>query len=213
DVVVDWPPPRRPRRRLGLLILALLAAIVLGGGTAVSYYVEALWFDSLGYAAVFWRTLNFQSVIFVAFAVTTFFALLGGFLALKPERLGEFSSLIINGQPFKLPVEPVLKLIALGLSLAIAAATGAGMMAEWSTLALYWYAPTTAGTADPVLGRPISFYLFALPVWQLISGWILTLAVILCAVAAFFLFVSGGTGVLPRQRGFYSLCAHWREMA
>jgi hypothetical protein len=49
DVVVDWKPPRRPPRRSGrVLVLALLAAIVLGGGTALSYYVEALWFGSLG---------------------------------------------------------------------------------------------------------------------------------------------------------------------
>jgi uncharacterized protein len=210
DVVVDWPPPRRPRRRVGLLILAILAAIVLGGGTAVSYYVEALWFESLGFAAVFWKTLNLQSLFFVGFALITFLVLYGGFLALKPERLGEFSSIIINGQPLRLPVEPVLKLIAVGLALAIAAATGAGMMAEWSTLALYWYAPQTAGMADPVFGHPISFYLFALPVWQLISGWILTLAVILCAVAAFFLFVSGGARVLTRRRGFDPMSTHWR---
>ena len=87
------------------------------------------------------------------------------------------------------------------------------MMAEWSTLALYWYAPTTAGIADPVFGRPISFYLFALPVWQLISGWVLTLAVILCAVAAFFLFVSGGGRLLTRRRGFDPLATHWRGMS
>src|SRR4029453_18356390 len=198
---------------VGLFVLAILAALVLGGGTAVSYYVEALWFESLGFAAVFWKTLNLQSLIFLGFALVTFLVLYGGFLGLEPERIGEFSSLIINGQPLRLPVEPVLKLIAVGLSLAIAAATGASMMAEWSTLALYWYAPKTTGVADPVFARPISFYLFALPVWQLISGWILTLAVILCAVAAFFIFVSGGARVLTRRRGFDPLSSHWRGMS
>ena len=71
EVVVDWrpPPPRRPQRRGGrLLVLAVLAAIVLGGGTALSYYVEALWFESLGYSAVFWKTLNVQAATFIAFA-------------------------------------------------------------------------------------------------------------------------------------------------
>ena len=118
ETVVDWrpPPPRRPRRRGGrLLVLAVLAAIVLGGGTALSYYVEALWFDSLGYSAVFWKTLNVQAAIFVGFALVTFAVLYGAFLALKPARLGEIAggTIIINGQPLKLPVEPVLKLIAL----------------------------------------------------------------------------------------------------
>src|SRR5207245_8075396 len=68
----------------------------------------------------------------------------------------------------------VLRLIALGVSLAIAAAAGAGMMAEWSTLALYWYAPSATGTVDPIFGRPLNFYLFTLPAWQLIAGWLTT---------------------------------------
>ena len=47
-------PPRRRRRFL--LILAVLAAIVFGGRTALSYYVDVLWFGSLGYGDVFWKT-------------------------------------------------------------------------------------------------------------------------------------------------------------
>ena len=50
-------------------------------------------------------------------------------------------------------------------SLVIAVVTGAGMMAEWPTFALYWYAPAPAPAAvvDPIFGRPITFYLFTLP--------------------------------------------------
>src|SRR3954465_3377758 len=127
---IDWPPPRRPRRRGRLFILAVVAVAVLGGGTALSYYVDALWFGSLGYSDVFWRTLNIQAAVFSVFAAITFLILYGSFLVLKPARLGEFAgAILVNGQPLKLPVEPVLKLIALGVSLAIAAATGAGLMA------------------------------------------------------------------------------------
>ena len=184
---IDCPPPRRPRRRGRLLILAVLAAVVLGAGTALSYYAEALWFDSLGYGDVFWKTLNVQATVFIGFAAITFLVLYGSFRALKPSDLGDLASgtIIINGQPVRLPVEPVLRLIALGVSLAIAAATGAGMMAQWPTLALYWYGgaslgPQAAASAvvDPIFGRPLHFYLFTLPAWQLIAGWLMTLAVI-----------------------------------
>src|SRR3979409_2307831 len=108
--------------------------MLLVGGTALSYYVDALWFDSLGYADVFWKTLNLQASVFAAFAALTFLVLYGSFPARKPAHLADFAgggTIIINGQPVKLPVEPVLRLIALGVSLAIAAATGAGMLAEW----------------------------------------------------------------------------------
>jgi uncharacterized membrane protein (UPF0182 family) len=205
---IDWPPPRRPRRSGRLILLAILAVLIFSGGTALSYYVDALWFESLGYAEVFWKTLGLQSGIFTGFAAITFLVLYGSYLALKPARLGEIAggAILINGRPVRLPVEPVLRLIALGVSLAIAAATGAGMMAEWPTLALYWYAPNGAtGPADPIFGRPLTFYLFTLPAWQLLAGWLMTLTVIVCALAAFFLVIAGGsrvfTGVFTGRRG------------
>src|SRR5450759_3426111 len=127
---IDWPPPRPPKRRGRLFVLAVLAVLFLGAGTALSYYVDALWFSSLGYADVFWKTLNLQGAVFAGFALVTFLVLYGSFLALKPARLGELAGLpiMINGQPIKLPVEPVLKLVALAAAVVIALATGAGMM-------------------------------------------------------------------------------------
>jgi uncharacterized membrane protein (UPF0182 family) len=219
DVVVDWPPPRRPRRFGPVLLFALIVAALLGAGTALSYYVDALWFDSLGYAQVFWTTLNLQAAIFCGFAATTFLALYGAFIALKPARLDDFTggAVLINGQPLRLPVEPVLKLIALGVSVAVAAITGAGMMAEWSTLALYWYAPRSTAIADPIFGRPITFYLFTLPAWQLITAWLMTLALITCGMAVFFIVITGGTRmlnrVLTRRRNLDAPTAPWRGLS
>ena len=154
---IDWPRPRSPgRRRRLLLILAVLAGIVFGGWNTLSYYVDVLWFGSLGYGDVFWKTLRLQSEIFTAFAAVTFLILYGSFLALKRAHLPDLpgnQTIFIGGQVVRLPVEPVLRLIALGVSLVIAAATGAGVMADWPTLALFWYAtPTTAGVVDPIFG-------------------------------------------------------------
>src|SRR5712692_5980792 len=162
---IDWSPPHPPRRRRRFfLILAVLAGIVFGGRTALSYYVDVLWFGSLDYRDVFWKTLSLQSGIFAAFAAATFLILYGSFLALKRAHLPDLPSghtIFIGGQPLKLPVEPVLRLIALGLSLAIAVATGAGMMLEWPTIALFRYAPHNAGGfVDPVFGKPLNFFLF-----------------------------------------------------
>jgi uncharacterized membrane protein (UPF0182 family) len=196
---IDWPPPRPPKRRGRLFFLALLVALLFGGGTSLTYYVDALWFASLGFSAVFWKTLNLQAMIFIGFGGATLAVLYGSFLALKPARLGELAggTILINGQPMKLPVEPVLKLIALGLSVVIALATGAGMMAQWPALALYWYAPAdVAGAVDPIFLKPIGFYLFTLPAWQLIAGWLMTLAVIACAIAIVFIALTGGGRVL-----------------
>ncbi|MFZ0310934.1 MAG: UPF0182 family protein [Candidatus Sulfotelmatobacter sp.] len=198
---IDWPTAPTARRRRSLfLILAVLAAIFFGGRTALSYYVDVLWFGSLGYGDVFWRTLTLQWGIFAGFTAATFVILYGAFLALKRAHLPDLPgghTIFIGGQPLKLPVEPVLRLIGLGVSLVIAAATGAGMMAEWPTLALFWYAPRAAGgVVDPIFGKPLNFFLFTLPAWQLIAGWLLTLAVIACLLAVFFILITGGGRVL-----------------
>jgi uncharacterized membrane protein (UPF0182 family) len=200
---IDWPPPllgRPRRRRRFLLVLVGLAVIFFGGRAVLSYYVDVLWFRSLGYEDVFWKTLNLQWEIFAAFAAATFLILYGSFLALKRAHLPDLPegrTILIGGQPVKLPVEPVLRLIALGVSLVIAAASGAAMIGEWSTLALFWYAPRTNGSpAEAIFGKPLNFFLFALPAWELIAGWLLTLAAILCALAGFFILIAGGARVL-----------------
>jgi uncharacterized membrane protein (UPF0182 family) len=217
---IDWPPPRRPRRRRGLPIaLGVFAVLMLGGGTVLSYYVDALWFESLGVADVFWTTLRLQGQTFTFFFVATFLALYGAYLALKPATLGELAGLpiLINGQPIKLPVEPVIRIAALGGAFVIAAATGAAMMSNWNLLALYWQSGTAAvraagaATADPIFGRPLSFYLFTLPAWQLVSGWLMTLSVLVGAIAVFFVVISGGTRMLGHRRD--TLTPAWRGLS
>jgi uncharacterized protein len=215
---IDWSgmhaPPRR--RRFFLLILGALAVIVLGGRAALSYYVDVLWFESLGYRDVFWKTLGLQWGIFAAFAAATFLILYGSFLALKRAHLPDLPSghtIFVGGQPLRLPVEPILRLVALGLSLVIAIATGAGMMLEWPTIALFWSAPRAAGGfVDPIFGKPLSFFLFTLPAYQLLVGWLLTLVVMTCALAVFFILITGGTRAFAgRSRTYVTL--PWRGLS
>jgi uncharacterized membrane protein (UPF0182 family) len=85
-------------------------------------------------------------------------------------------------------------------------------MAQWPLLGLFWYAPRAAGAADPIFGRPLNFYLFTLPAWELIAGWLTLLAVIICVVAVFFVVVAGGTRALERSRGTYRPLS-WRGLS
>jgi uncharacterized membrane protein (UPF0182 family) len=198
---IDWPPKHsKGRRRRLLFILTALAVILFGGRAALSNYVDLLWFESLGYGSVFWRTVGLQWGSFAVFAAATLLILYGSFLALKRTHLPDLPSghtILIGNQPVRLPVEPVLRVVAFVISLAIAAAVGAIMMAEWPTLALFWYAPrATGGVVDPIFGKPLNFFLLALPAWQLIAGWLLALAVIVCILAVFFILITGGSRAL-----------------
>jgi hypothetical protein len=204
---INWPklttPPRR--RRGGLIFLiVIIAVIVLGSRTALSYWVDLLWFKSLGYGDVFWKARGLQWGIFAGFAALTFLILFGVFSALKRAHRDDLPSdhtVFIAGQEVKLSLKPVLRIISIGGSLIVAVITGGAMAAQWQTLALWWYAPQTAGAmADPIFGKPLGFYLFTLPAWQLIVGWLLTLSVIACLLAAVFLVVAGGSRALTGDR-------------
>src|SRR5580658_8734013 len=104
---IDWPripPPRRRHRRRLLLILAVVVGILFGARTSLSYYVDMLWFGSLGYGEVFWKTLTLQWGVFAAFAAATFLILYGSFLALKRAHLSDLPSghtILIGGRPVK----------------------------------------------------------------------------------------------------------------
>jgi uncharacterized membrane protein (UPF0182 family) len=208
---IEWRRP--PPRRRFLLIAALIGVLLVVGWTAASYYVDALWFSSLGYQDIFFTTLSLQWSVFAAFSVATFLVVYGWFLALRRSYQTDLLGggiIFIGGQPLKLPVGRILRGIVLAISLVIALATGAGMMAEWPTFALYWYAPRIAGgVVDPIFGKPLHFYLFVLPAWQVITGWLLTIAILACIISFVFVVITGSARVLGGQRA-RNMPAPWR---
>jgi uncharacterized membrane protein (UPF0182 family) len=209
--------PRDPRlRRRLIVILIVIAGVIFGTKTALSYWVDLLWYRSLGYADVFWTTWWLEWGVFAIFAVATFVILYGAFLALKRASQASLPSdrqIILGGQPVNLSVEPVLRIVGIVGSLAAAALSGTAMMQEWPTLALFWYAPHATGSiADPIFGRPLNFFLFALPAWQLILGWLLTLAIIVCVVAVALIAIAGGFSLLDKRAASYSAPA-WRGLS
>src|SRR5258708_4841463 len=211
--IIDWQRPPRRHHRLFFLVLAILAVVILSSRTALSYYVDALWFGSRGYGDFLRKTLTLQWVVFGAFFALTFLFLYGWLLALRrayQSDLPDDHMIVVGGQPLKLPVARILRLLGLVVSFVIAVITGASVMTDWPMFALYWYAPrTTGGIVDPIFGKPVNFYLFTLPAWQFITGWLLTLAVIACVIAVFFIFVTGSTRMLAGRRGRY-ISLPWR---
>ncbi|MFZ0743380.1 MAG: UPF0182 family protein [Terracidiphilus sp.] len=216
---IDWPrhakSPRRSNRKI-LFLFVVLAIILFGSRTALSYWVDLLWFRSLGYGNVFTRTLTLQWIIFGAFAAATFVILYGAFLLLNRSHRDDLPSdhtILIAGREVNLSVKPVLRIVGIGVSLVIAVASGAAMAAGWDTIALYWFAPRISGTVvDPIFGKPLNFFLFTLPAWDLIAGWLLTLAVVMCLVAAVFFLISGGSRAFGEHRASY-IALPWRGLS
>src|SRR6266851_3957803 len=212
---IDLPHSPGRRRRV-LLVVVPFAVLFLFGNTVLSSYVNSLWFSSLGYGEVFWKTLGMQWGVFAAVAMATFLLFYGTFFGLK--RIHRYDlpgshTIILNRQPVTIPLGPLVRWLAVGVSGVIALVSGLAISADWPVLACFWYAPQVAGgTLDPILGKPLNFYLFTLPVWRLTADWLTTLAVFALGIAVFFLFIANASRALEGRREHY-IKPPWRGLS
>ena len=201
----DYLNPKRPKRsRHFVIFLALLVALWIVIRIAFSGWVDLLWFESLGYGSVFWKTFFIECIAFLLPAAITFVVLYAAFTLIRRSHgadLPTYQAIVLRGQPVNLSVAPALRVISLLVSGAVALITGLAMMAQWPTLALFWYAPHASGPiVDPIFSRPLNFFLFTLPAWRMVDSWLLTLALATCAVAVLFLVITSGSRTLGARR-------------
>jgi len=217
--IIDWQKHETPKRgsKRGLIILLVLVAVlVLGSRTALSFWVDLLWFGSLGYSDVFWTARTLQWGCFAGFAIATFLILYGAFQLLWRAHAADMPAdhtLFFGGQPVTLSVRPIIRVVGLVGPGFIALVTAAAMAAEWPTLALFHYAPAATGVVvDPIFNKPLNFYLFTLPALDLITGWLLTQAVLIGAMAVVFLLISGGSRAFA-ERSLTRVTLPWRGVS
>ncbi len=201
DSIIDVNP--RKRKIWVYILLVLVAASFLFGSELIGIYIDALWFSSLGYSDVYWYKFRLGGLLFAAFLVLTFLIMRLPFLALnrvlpqlteRPRlRLTSVEDLKeINFLP--LIYRPGVWL----LSLAVAVLSALSMSQAWPAFALYLNG-APAGVSDPVFNRDVSFYLFKLPVFEMLAGWVLTLAFILFLV---FTAAAGYVWYMEKVQGF-----------
>ncbi len=209
-------PIRSNRRRRFFVIAAILFAFWIVIRITLSGWVDLLWFESLGYGAVFWKTFVIESSVFLLSSTITFLVLYGAFFMIRHSHHADLPTkhaIVIGGQSVSLSVAPVLRVISLVVSIVVALLIGLAMMAQWPTLALFWYAPHAAGpVTDPIFSRPLNFFLFTLPAWRMVDSWLLTLAIATCAVAVLFLIITSGSRTLG-ARQFSLAPSPWRGLS
>src|SRR5580692_6356439 len=115
---IDWPAHGKTQRpRLAVyLFLAVVILIFVGSRTAISYWVDLLWFRSLGYASVFWKSFGLEWGTFAVFAALAFVILLASFLVLRHSHaadLPDTHTIFFGGKPIELPLKKFLNSIAL----------------------------------------------------------------------------------------------------
>jgi uncharacterized membrane protein (UPF0182 family) len=195
--------PRRFGRRTYLVLAAIAIFAFVAARIALSTWVDLLWFQSLGFGAVFTRTVLFELLAFTAFTVITFLILLGAFTVIRRSNEADLpaaSSIMVGNQTVRISVGPILRILSGVVAAFVALLTGVGMVSDWPTLALFWYAPHASGpVVDPIFGKPLNFFLFTLPAWELLNHWLLTIAFASVFVAVLFLVLTSTTRALNKQ--------------
>ena len=179
DNIIDLTPPRRRRRRWWWIVIAVVVLLVVGS-RVLSIYLSALWFGSLGYSSVYWYIFRLKLELFLIFFVLTAGMLRGAFWLVE-RAFRSFTiarrTVFINQQPVNISPGRVLRPLTWIISIVVGLIFGFGMRAQWRDFALYFHQPPT-NFADPIFNRPISFYLFTLPVYDALNSWLLYLSII-----------------------------------
>ena len=187
-----------------LALAASIIAILITFAILSRFLVDLLWFDALGFKAVFTTVWGTEiTVFFVAAFVSCLILLLNGFIAAKTRPSGarrprnfrvvgrgsegvpEVIELSLENLPWRLIVPAVALVVGLIIGFAQAG--------NWDTV-LKWFYAAPFGRSDPLFGHDLGFYLFTLPLYELLRDWGQLVISLSAALAAGIYWVRGDLG-------------------
>ncbi len=182
----DRPTPARSKRPRWLIALAVLLLILLLWPGWAGFYSEWLWFKQLGYENVFSTTLRTKAwlgaiaVLIAGFLIWLNFKLA---LSLSQARSRLVQYVTIGNERVPIPdIAGFVERWGIRLALLLGVIFGLNVWESWEVILQYrHHAPF--GEADSLFGRDIAFYVFKLPMLELISQ-LLFLLVIVCLAGA-----------------------------
>jgi len=185
----EKPSPPAKRGWTGartILILAGALTLFILLNMSKGFYTEWLWFNSLGYGDVYLTILKTKVLIFFSAAIIFCILFLGNLVLatrLTPKAEAHFWPwAIVRQLQSILRVNVILGTALLSLIFGLVAQGG------WQ-IVLRFFNGQPFGIVDPVFHREIGFYVFSLPFFQLLRGWLLGALIItlLGSIGVYFL--------------------------
>ncbi len=195
----------RRRRAVVWTFIGLVLLFLLLSTTIAYYYTEILWFDALGYLSVFTTRALARAVLGVAAALVFGLFMWANLRFVRSSVMQLWSQVEEAG--FGGSIRPrIIDRITLGIAAIFGLLAGISFSTEWE-LILRFINRVPFGIADPIFGRDVGFYIFSLPVYQLIFGslsFLLLFALVIMAMIYFFAgsinLLGGRVNVHPRTR-------------
>jgi uncharacterized membrane protein (UPF0182 family) len=159
------------------IVLLVFALVALGlVGQVVPLYTDWLWFQEVAYQQVFVTVLSYRGGLFTAVAVGVLVFLWANLTfaarTARPDVLWELEDQL--GLPGRVVIEPLIRRFLPVVLALISFASGLRATTRWETVFGYLNA-VPFRTTDPVFGRDLAFFVFTLPFWRLVLGWLSTL--------------------------------------
>ena len=152
---------------IGILVVGSIALVSLSG-----FYADWLWFKSVDFTEV-WSTilLTKAAVFIVAGLATSLIITLNVYIAFRKRPLYVPQSIEAdNLERYRAQIEPIRRLVLVGLSLVLFYFGGSSASQLWDTWLLFRNS-TSFGVTDPQFGLDISFFAFKLPMYQAFVAW------------------------------------------
>jgi len=160
--------PELPLGRTFWIVIVAITVFFVVFSSLANFYTDLLWFQARGLIHVFWVSLLPEWGLF-ALGLVVAIALIGG------NWWG--ARLLVHREPVFFE-EPVLNRPVVGVSIVagtgfLALLMGGGAGSQWQNVLRFWYR-TPFGTTDPIFGRDIGFYVFQLPIYRFLQGWLMS---------------------------------------
>src|SRR4051794_24908843 len=188
------PGAQRVVALMRVLLLSAIAGILLLAMLTVGYYTDWLWFESLGFGSVYATVLLTQVAIFLV-AALSFFVLLALNVLLarrlarrlehqtghSEEELWAYIARMTEQMGNRADYLRTLNAGVLAAGFFFSIVLGVMAANNWLTVLRFLNA-RPFGVADPLFGNDASVYVFTLPFFRFLQGWLAT-ALLLIAVA------------------------------
>ena len=188
------------RRSGGLIVGAILFAVFVVLAAAVEIAVDALWFDELGFSAVYWT--GFRARILVRLTVgLALFVFFFVNLRVAATSFGSIRRRISNIEIHEEIPTRYLNLTALGGGAFLAFLFSAAVGGAWFEV-LAWMNRGSFDLVEPLFGRNVGWYVFSLPVYRMFQN-LAFLALIATLVILGIVYVtSGGLEIVENRIRF-----------
>jgi uncharacterized membrane protein (UPF0182 family) len=189
-MVTRMPASSRSRRvRVGFLVLFFVAIISISA--AVGLYTDLLWFREVGFQQVFWKVLSSRVILVGSFGLLFFVLCLLNLLVVGRAAPAYRPPSGDQEDPFERFREaflPFSRWIPIAVSAFLGLLFSLRLAPLWDRFVLATNAESF-GAVDPIFEKDIGFFVFTLPMYQLIYGWLFSalIVIILLVTSAYYL--------------------------